>query len=74
MTEFSAEIKRLVIKRLEAVPANISFSIGNFGTFSKDELVEQVNENTEVGKTIIDMELTFIREMPRLAQKISAEN
>lgn len=74
MTELSQEIKRLVIKRLEAVPANISFSLGNFGSFTKDELIDEIQKNSDVGKTMIEMELTFIREMPKLAKKMSAES
>lgn len=59
-------IKNLVKERLHAMPPEVSFSIGDFGDFTRDQLIEEVEKNSEVGKAVIDMELTFIREMPKL--------
>ncbi len=64
-------IRKLVVARLQAVPPNISFSVGKFGDFTKDELIEQVREGSNVGKATIEMELNFLREMPKLSEKLS---
>lgn len=64
-------IKRLVITRLNAMPPNVSFSIGNYGDFTTKELIEQVAKGTNVGKATIEMELTFLREMPKIASRLS---
>ena len=59
-------IKKLVKERLHAMPPDVSFSIGHFGDFTRDQLIEQVDQETEVGKAAIDMQLSFIRKMPQL--------
>jgi len=64
-------LKRLVKERLSAMPPEVSFSIGSFGDFTRNQLIEQVEEYTEVGKETIEMQLNFIRKMPKiLASKI----
>lgn len=57
------EIKKLVIARLELLPENKKISIGNYGEFSKDELIDNVNKNSEIGNKIIEIELEFLRAM-----------
>lgn len=64
------DIKRIVKERLMAMPPNISFSIGDFGDFTRDELIKQVEEETEVGKATIEMQINFIKEMPKLLKRI----
>lgn len=59
-------IKKLVKERLHAMPPEVSFSVGNFGDFTRNQLIEQVEQGTEVGKAAIEMQLAFIRKMPRL--------
>jgi len=59
------EIRKLVIARLEVLPENKKLSIGNFGEFSKDELIENVNNNSEMGSKIIEIEMEFLRAMKK---------
>ena len=69
MTENLEYLKKLVKERLGAMPPNVSFSIGDYGDFSRDELIDEVENGTEVGKALIDMQVNFIREMPRLLSR-----
>lgn len=59
-------IKKLVKERLRAMPPDVSFSVGNFGDYTRNQLIEEVDKGTEVGKAAIEMQLTFIRKMPKL--------
>ena len=59
-------IKKLVKERLHAMPPDVSFSVGHFGDYTRDELIEQVDKVTEVGKAAIEMQIDFIRKMPKL--------
>lgn len=61
-------IKKLVETRLRSMPPNASFSVGKFGDFTRDELIEEVRQGTSVGKATINMELAFLREMPKLSK------
>ena len=59
-------VKKLVKERLAAMPPEVSFSIGSFGDFTRDQLMSEVDKDSEVGKEIIDMQISFIRRMPKL--------
>lgn len=59
-------IKKLVKERLYALPPDVSFSVGHFGDYTRDELIQEVDQVTEVGKAAIEMQIDFIRKMPRL--------
>lgn len=59
--EISAEIKELVIARLDAFPPDKKISIGHSGEFSKDELIQHVKAGDAVGEKIVEIELEFLR-------------
>ena len=54
-------LKELVLARIEVMPQNFRLSIGNFGTFTKQEMIESVKKEDEAGKQIIKMQLNFIK-------------
>jgi hypothetical protein len=56
------EIKNLVLVRLEAMPSNIKIFLGG-KSFRKEELIEEVKKDTELGKLIIEMQLKYLRQM-----------
>jgi hypothetical protein len=64
--EYAEYLKKLVKERLSAMPPEVSFSVGEFGDFTRDELIDEVEKGTEVGKETIDMQLTFIRKMSHI--------
>lgn len=59
--KISEEAKELVIARIDVLPKDKMISIGSSGEFTKDELIEHVRRGDEIGKKIIDIELTFLR-------------
>lgn len=59
--KITEEIKELVIARLETIPSNKKVSIGSYGEFSKEELIESVKSGSDVGKKFIEIELEFLR-------------
>lgn len=69
MAEYDEDIKKIVKKRLAAMPPDISFSIGKFGDFSRDELIQEVEKGGEIGEETIEMQLDFIKKMPTLLKK-----
>ena len=55
-------VKELVLWRLEtSVPENFKLSIGNKGSFSKNELKKHVEAEDEVGVAFADMQLNFVK-------------
>jgi len=64
-------VQKLVAVRLNAMPPDISFSVGKFGDFSRDQLIHEVMRNSEVGKATIRMELDYLKETTQIAGKLS---
>jgi len=53
--------KEVVIMRIEATPSNLKLSIGNYGSMTKEEMIEHVKEGDETGKQIIKSQLSFMK-------------
>lgn len=69
MVEDIEYLKKLVKERLSAMPPDVSFSVGSFGDFTRDELILEVEKESEIGKETIEMQINFIRKMPRIIDK-----
>ena len=61
--KLDADIKKLVLWRIDTVPSNFKLSIGNQGTFGKEELKEHVKKEDSIGLEIVKMELKFIKDV-----------
>ena len=59
--EISQEIKDLVIARLESLPTDKEISIGSDGEFTKEQLIKHVEDDDEIGRTIIEVEMSFLK-------------
>ncbi|PIS39226.1 MAG: hypothetical protein COT33_03050 [Candidatus Nealsonbacteria bacterium CG08_land_8_20_14_0_20_38_20] len=60
--EILEDIKEVVIYKLEMFSPDKRFSIGSHEKgFTRDELIEEVRKETEIGKKVIEVELTFLR-------------
>ena len=53
--------KKIVIARLQCMPASIKVSMGRFGSFNKDELIEHLKKGDEVGEFISEVCMEGIR-------------
>jgi len=56
-------IKKIVIARLGVLPSNIKISIGSEGDFSKEELIEHVENGDDIGDKMIAVELEYLRDL-----------
>lgn len=55
--------KQIVIERLRQVPPTVKVSFGtSTGDFmNRDEMIEQVEKGTDIGKKIIKIQLEYLR-------------
>lgn len=60
-----SDIKKLVIARLRILPSGKKISIGSEGEYSKDELIESVAQNNEIGKKIIEIQLDYLQSLKK---------
>ncbi len=68
-----AYLKKLVIERLRTMPPNVSFSIGSHGDFTRDQLIQEVQDGSDVGLETVESELRLLREMPHLVSRLQTE-
>ena len=57
------DIQELVIARLQTLPESVEVSIESEGDFTKDELIDHVRHGDDIGKKIIDLEMSFLRSL-----------
>ena len=69
--EVCEDAAQLVVARLSAMSPAVKLSVGSHGTFTRSELITAVKNKTEVGKTIVKLQLNYLRHMPELSQTLS---
>ncbi|MFA5797606.1 MAG: hypothetical protein WC916_06265 [Candidatus Woesearchaeota archaeon] len=58
--KYSKDVKELITERISVMPSNFKLSIGNYGTFSKEQLLQSIQDEDKVGLEVIRMQLNFI--------------
>jgi len=67
-----SEVRELVLARLSVLSPDTAMSIGNEGTFTRDDLIRHVKDGDPVGATIERMELEWLRAMKEgIVQQLS---
>ncbi|MBS3124404.1 hypothetical protein J4437_07300 [Candidatus Woesearchaeota archaeon] len=56
-------IKQIIIERIKSMAPNVKIALGSSkeGFLGKDELLKEVNNNTVLGKKIIEIQLRYLR-------------
>ncbi len=57
------EVRDIVIARLQSFPSNRKISIGSGGEFTKDELVQNVRDGSDIGNKIIEIQLSYLKSL-----------
>lgn len=57
------EIRQLVIARLRSLSSGRKISIGSEGEFSKEDLIEKVQNKDKIGDKIIEIQLNYLRSL-----------
>ncbi len=68
-------VKRFVITRLDVdFPSGKGLSIGRLGSFSKQELIEHVEQGDDVGRMMVKMEYEYLEALKsgKLLREIAA--
>lgn len=51
----------IVIERLRIMPRSIRLNIGQYGSLTRDRLIEEVSNRTEIGDLIVNMQMSYLR-------------
>ncbi|MBI2507842.1 hypothetical protein HYV89_02710 [Candidatus Woesearchaeota archaeon] len=55
-------MRDLAIARIEVqVSSNMRLSMGSYGNMSKEEMIEHIKKDDEIGRKIVESQLRFIR-------------
>ncbi|NQV12731.1 MAG: hypothetical protein HQ530_00310 [Parcubacteria group bacterium] len=54
-------VRKLVLARLSILSKNTVISLGQKGSFTRDELVEKVEKGDEVGEKLAEIQLAWLR-------------
>ena len=57
----SDEEIKIVLERLRLMPRTIKLGIGSYGSFDRDELIKHIENGTEIGKLVVDMQMNYLR-------------
>lgn len=59
--EKQKKIIEIVKARLSILPQDAVLSIGSFGELKKDQIIKEVENNTEVGKKVIEVQMEYLQ-------------
>lgn len=57
----SEEEIKIVLERLRVMPKTIKLNIGNYGSFTRDQLIEAISNKTPIGELVIEMQMAYLR-------------
>lgn len=60
--ELREQLKKLVLARVQVMPDTLGISVGS-NKLSREDLVKHVEQEDEVGKQMMEMELEFLRDL-----------
>ena len=60
--ELKSQLKELVLERINALPDSLHLAVGS-SDFNKTDLMENIREESAVGKQVMEMELEFLRDL-----------
>lgn len=62
-SKISEELKELILQRIGIMPPEFKLSIGGKGTFTKQELMDNIQRESDIGREVVNMQLNFIKAM-----------
>jgi hypothetical protein len=53
--------KKLVLARLATMPLDMALSLGSMGSFDRERLIIEVENESDVGKLVIEVYMNYLR-------------
>jgi hypothetical protein len=71
MSKTDKTIQEIVIARILTMPDNVGISIGRDGDFSKNEMIEHIKNDDEVGKKFVEIQLSYLQSLKDLTNQLT---
>lgn len=69
--QLKEQLKRLVLERISVMPNTLSIAVGS-ESLTKQDMLDHVENGDETGRQIIEMELSFLRDLASGAVYVNA--
>lgn len=56
------DVRQLVIERVKAIPKTVRIAVGD-NSYSSEELLENIANDSEVGRGIIEIQMEYLRDL-----------
>ena len=43
------------------MPKTVTLNIGSYGSFTRDQLIEEISKKSEIGELVVEMQMTYLR-------------
>lgn len=67
--EETDEGAQIVLERLRTMPRTVRLNLGNYGSFTRDELIQAVSNKTKIGELVVEMHMAYIRSFKERVNK-----
>ena len=57
----SEDEKKIVLERLRKMPPTLKLSIGKSGSFNREQLMQEIRDDTETGRMFVEMHMKYLR-------------
>jgi hypothetical protein len=61
--EKQKELKRLVEARLATIPSDAMLSVGSYGEFTRDQILQEVGNETEIGRKMVEIQAQYLQKL-----------
>ena len=61
--EYDENVRKLVATLLETLPDGAVISVGSDGEFTKKQIIESVLEGNEIGRKMVEIEMSFLQSL-----------
>lgn len=64
------EVRQLVMARLRQLSPKRGISIGSEGSFTKKELIREVEKKSAIGKKMVKIEMNYLRSLKKFSRYV----
>jgi TRAP-type mannitol/chloroaromatic compound transport system substrate-binding protein len=63
MKKVDSDLKKIVMETIKTYDVDSELLIGNYDTFSRDDLLKEVSDESEIGKEIMEIQSNFLKDL-----------
>ena len=66
-------VKKLAVARLRTLPPNTGFSLTPYGSFTRDEIIREIENDSRIGKIAVTIQINSVRNSARITKWLEDE-